>query len=64
MKPEDGLHHHVDGGGQIVVPSHVLHFVSQDSLKMSVLQMFGDSRRPKQRWPENAENTGLERALR
>ena len=46
MEPEDGLHDHMDGCGQIVAPARMGEFVREDGFDVLVLKAFGKHLRP------------------
>jgi hypothetical protein len=54
----------VDRCGQIILRTHVPHFVSNNRLQLRVVQALGNSFRPNQDRPDYAENTWFERSWR
>ncbi len=64
VEPEDGFHHHVDRGGQIIVAAHVAQFVGENGFQVRIFKAFGDSFGPYQNRPGDAENSRFQRSLR
>ncbi len=64
MKPENGFHQHVKGGGKIVATADMPDFVGQNGFEVSVFQTIRNSFRPDEHRTRNAKDARLKRTAR